>query len=196
MGGNTSHDRRARYGIVFRWLYRKTVTSSMVTNYGYKLNTNSMTRTPRSTGSHICRVNVHNSLLFFSARLSAREKRSLFHKANTSARPIRKSGRGATAPGSGGAASQGKGHTQGDSGITGGHTLTQDCRDRLTGQPQNSLRHFLRTLGKSVHSWAESSPNHLLGARLANLTFPFGGCVLTVSLSACLDLPAATRAFF
>ena len=45
--------------------------------------------------------------------------------------------------------------------ITGGHTLTQDGRDRLTGQPQHSLRHFLRTLGKSGSS-VKSSPRSML----------------------------------
>ena len=60
-------------------------------------------------------------------------------------------------------------------GITGGHTLTQDGRDRLTGQPQNSLRHFLRTLGKSGIS-VESSPRSMLGKSQVSqegLCFPY-----------------------
>jgi hypothetical protein len=60
-------------------------------------------------------------------------------------------------------------------GITGGHTLTQDGRDRLTGQPPNSLRHFLGSLRKSGIS-VESSLRSMLGKSQVfqeGLCFPY-----------------------
>jgi len=84
-----------------------------------------------------------------------------------SARPIRKSVRGATLRG-----------PQARARATHrGHTLTQDGRDRLTEQPQNSLRHFLRTSNSSSQEYIN---NRQLYGSLSNAPEASGGARLDV----------------